>query len=324
MDLINSYSHEDWLKGYIRRDVELNVIDVTNFSSSDYSFHLLREMFENGFISEHDFRIIEKLTFDTFKQGSLLSIAVLTEKFKSIYDQAPYPDELIEFEVDDIEKRLGRIRSDIKKQVLEGKWSSKDITEIEVANYVTAKEQRRVLHISNPSPLPNAENDNSIAEMLEATLKDLTNSFTGKSYKSEHTSLVVKKYLANHRNNELYDATVLKGYLKNLLDFKPNQHENKVRELKEKQGFPSPSIVAQKFIDQSKNKRTSYIKSDYEFVMTIAKENPDIKSYKELSSIARNHENSTENIKARKDSDDYKTEMNWIKFYDKEAGIMRK
>lgn len=322
MDL--KYSHEDWLKGYIRRDVELGVIDSSNFTTSNYSFYLLREMFEKELIDKEDFRIIEKLTFSTFSRGSQLSISLLTEEFTSKFEQAPYPDELLDFEIKDIEKRLGKIRDDIQKQVLEGKWSPKDITEIEVGNYVQAKKQKRVLHISNPSPLPHAENDGSIFEMLEATVKDINDAVSGTSYKSENIGNVVRKYLANHRDNKLYDATVLKGYLRNLLDLKSSEKEGSIKKVKGKQDYPLPSDVAEKFINQSKNKNTSYTKADYEFVMTIARDNPEIKSYKELTSLARNHEDSTVNIKTRKDSEDYKTEMRWIKFYDKEAGITRK
>jgi len=221
------YTSDDWLLGRIRKDVKLGVIDISDFKTSKYSLSLLREMFERDLIKESEFQLIENLTYQTFRKGASLSIDVLFKKFKLTYENAPYPEELLEIEISEIKNRIEKFHQDIQKEVLEGRWSPKDITEIEVGNYTKAKERREVLHISNPSPLPSeSKNINSALSIIQATFKDINNAISRNDYTSQNIKKEVESYLETFRSNQLYDATILKGYLRKL-----KNHQNTVSSL---------------------------------------------------------------------------------------------
>lgn len=319
------FTFDDWINGRIT--VLLKNGDLEGIEKAKAGT-LPKKLYDKGFISQKVFRDISNEQVKAFHKAVEITTDTLFNDFKHQLEKAPAPVELLKTKKDELQSRIDSAKSYLKKKLYKG---DADISGIDLLKYLlitkpellleanAIKSKPKIIHISNPSNIPDehvrSRSVNFFTKMMTSSFKKLLPEDLLDDFPEEIEPFELDKLIYN----ELYDLTVAWHFLKSLDDIEIDYSGNDNKIIKA--GLVDPEEVAKLFIENSPNTKSDYSLTEYIFVMKYARNNYQQSNVSQLIRDIKKDSDCPSLVKSNKDE---KAIRNWIKFYDKKAGIERK
>lgn len=314
-----TYTFEDWKAGKITHDFEEGNIDgviSTTYGKLEY------QVYSKGYIPKREYLKIREEQKKTFFKAVNITLECLKKDFKKKLENSPVPEKLLELKVKELKDEIDKAKNHHLKKALTNEFILDGIEYpvyafVQHLEFLKERDQDylNVIHISNPSKIPDdREHERGIKYWAEAlgSIKD--------SYESEGDfSKAMISGIQNYVSNPVYDLTVILKFLEEIKQIKDSKFGATGRVQSSK--LPNPDVIAENFLRQSKNTNTPYSLEEYSYVMKFARDNKGVGSVSQLIRDLKELPECPQTIKPKNKAKG--SIRNWIKYYDKNAGIER-
>lgn len=283
------YTAVDWKEGIIHQDLSKRKLPEIVLKKMKNVGYLSDVLFSEKMMSKEDHLLIDAIMKTVFFDVLEHNVKERVNYFRRDLESAYRPDLLLNERISELQRKLDLADNYSKEQAFKGEWCKRGI-DYEVYRKINDEGYTKI-------------NFSIIQFTPSATFEDRLGGF--------HQVFTDEFY---QWQNVIFDVLEILRF-KEILESIRDEGEK----LFSNSDYPVPSEIAQRFINGAKN--PEYDLEDYTCVMTIARDNYEVRSISKLIDIARESEGSTSAVK-RKVSPN--TMRRWIKYYDENAEIKRK